>query len=49
MTMRNFIKCMACNIDQKKKKGAILDRLGLRLDWLKKKKKNCVTNWGKNG
>ena len=42
--MRNFIKYMACNIDQKKKID-ILDRLGLRLDW----KKKSVTNWGKNG
>ena len=39
MTMRNFIKYMACNIDKKKKKeeDVILDRLGLKLDWLKKK------------
>ena len=36
MTMRNFIKYMACNIDQKK--IDTLDRLHLKLEWQKKKK-----------
>ena len=43
--MRNFIKCMACNIDPKKKK--MLFQTDWVSDWTGKKKKNCVTNWGK--
>ena len=41
MTMRNFIKCMAPTLTQKRR------RCYSRQIGLVKKKKNCVTNWGK--